>query len=242
MRSEPPRVSLFLILLVVAFVIMLAVPAFATDRKDIDIDIGTDVTTGDTIVTTGTTVDNVLTGGDLTGGDLVSGGNRAYSLAAPGLGDVDINQCLGSTAWSLLVGGRQKLVLNRWCAAADLDRMGLHTQAARIRCQLPEVRKLYRTSGKWIFSKYDMTNCVPEWTVKMVPVAPASAPEAPKKDEMEDYHREQQMALESLSRELEALKQEPQRVIVRPDPKLVERLDKEAERRAKARAILEGDK
>ena len=69
--------------------------------------------------------------------EAIFGGNksRAYSF---GGGDVDINECLYS--WSFLVQG---VKLNRWCAAEKMDAIGLHEGAAKMRCTINPVRKLY---------------------------------------------------------------------------------------------------
>jgi hypothetical protein len=53
--------------------------------------------------------------------------------------DVDINQCMGSTSWDTILVGKQKLVLNLWCAAEVYDRMGLRHMAAVMRCDIPEI-------------------------------------------------------------------------------------------------------
>ena len=62
---------------------------------------------------------NNQTTGDVNiqGGDLVSGNGDAFGIGIPGLGDVDIAGCLGSEQWTLLIGGKQKLVLNWPCMA-----------------------------------------------------------------------------------------------------------------------------
>jgi hypothetical protein len=194
-------VPTYLILLLVFAFVVLSVDAMAGgDRVDVD----TDVTTGDTIVG----VENSLVGGSLTGGDNTANnsalveGSRSYALSAPGLSDVDIAGCLGSTSWSFLVGAKQKLVLNHVCMAEFYLKTGQYDLAAQSLCNQKEILAEYATEQE----------CEDAHDFGPLPVAPVSAPEAPKKDEMEDYYREQQMALESLSRELEEIKQEKPKV------------------------------
>lgn len=150
------------------------------DGGSVDIDIGdtiVDVDAGDTIVDVGgTEVVNNIAGDTITGGD-VSLDSEAWAFSH-GLGDVDINQCLASTQFGTVLFSKQGVKLNQWCAAADLDQKGMYKQAARLRCQIKEVRLLYRTSGRWIFSKYDMTPCVDEWTFKPPALPPDPAPPA----------------------------------------------------------------
>jgi len=83
--------------------------------------------------------------GDLNSGDLVTGDNKTITVVAPGLGDVDIAQCLGSTQWSLLVGGKQKLVLNQVCMAEFYLKQGRYELAAQALCNQPEILEEYVT-------------------------------------------------------------------------------------------------
>jgi hypothetical protein len=77
--------------------------------------------------------------------NLSTGGNKPYNAVAPGLGDVDIAQCLGSTQWSFLVGGKQKLVLNQVCMAEFYLKQGRFELAAQALCNQPEVLAEYET-------------------------------------------------------------------------------------------------
>jgi len=76
------------------------------------------------------------------GGDTVVDGSKAIGFGRSSF-DVDINQCMGSTAWDTILVGKQKLVLNKWCAAEVYDARGLHNVAARLRCQIPEIADLF---------------------------------------------------------------------------------------------------
>jgi len=84
-----------------------------------------------------------LTGGDLIGGDISTGGNKSLLIAPPGLGDVAIARCLGSEAWTLLIGGKQKLVLNQVCMAEFYLKVGRYDLAAQALCNQPGIIEEY---------------------------------------------------------------------------------------------------
>jgi len=133
--GEPKRISLILILLIVAMLIMLFAPVYADDGHGHHHDDDGDVT-----------IDNMLTGGDNTASNSASiSGGRSYGL---GLGDVDINDCLYS--WSFIVQG---VGLNKWCASERMDAMGLHDSAAQMRCNIRQVKKLYKNREQCIQSQ-----------------------------------------------------------------------------------------
>jgi hypothetical protein len=74
------------------------------------------------------------------------GGNKSKSLAlGHGLGDVDIAQCLGSTQWDTILGGKQKLVLNNVCMAEFYLNQGKYALAAMALCNQPEILKEFST-------------------------------------------------------------------------------------------------
>lgn len=116
------------------------------DGGDIDIDVGgTDVNVG------GSTIN----GGDMIGGDtnVSTGGNKTFAFSHS-LGDVDINEgqnCLGSEAWGSFIVSRQTNELNPWCAALFYELNGRHEFAAKMRCDIKEIRKKYSTdSDCWL--------------------------------------------------------------------------------------------
>jgi len=92
---------------------------------------------------------NNQTAGDIvTGGvdnQISTGGNKSYVVVPPGLGDVDIAQCLGSQAWTLLIGGKQTLVLNQVCMAEFYLTQGRYDLAAQALCNQPEILAEYTT-------------------------------------------------------------------------------------------------
>jgi len=85
--------------------------------------------------------------GDLFGGDtnVSTGGNKTFAFSHS-LGDVDINEgqnCLGSEAWGSFIVSRQTNELNPWCAALFYELNGRHEFAAKMRCDIREIRKKY---------------------------------------------------------------------------------------------------
>jgi len=126
---------------------------------------------------------NINTSGD------VSVGGDAFGVAHS-LGDVDINQCLASTQWGSILVSKQKLVLNKWCAAESYDAKGLHQMAAMLRCDIPEVSKHFDSN----------TSCRAANTVS----EPVSVPSTDVIDDDEEYHEEQRMEQMMLYEDLQA--------------------------------------
>jgi hypothetical protein len=109
--------------------------------------------------------------------DVSVGGDDSTAVAfGHALGDVDINDCLASTAWGTILISRQGVILNKWCAAEVYDAKGLPVMAARMRCDIPEVRKHFNTDN----------GCISANTAK-ASVAPVEVIKTPDKDE-EGYH------------------------------------------------------
>jgi hypothetical protein len=107
-----------------------------------------DVTGGDVNVP----VDVGVQTGDMIGGDtnVSTGGNKTFAFSHS-LGDVDINEgqnCLGSEAWGTFIVSRQTNELNPWCAALFYELNGKHEFAAKMRCDIKEVRKKYTTDDE----------------------------------------------------------------------------------------------
>lgn len=158
--------------------------ALADDDRgnNTDIDIG-----GDTI-----------TGGDvsLNGGDLSVGGYSSSSRAI-GLGrssfDVDIADCRESVAFDTIIGGKQNVRLNPWCAAEVYEAKGLYRMAALMRCDIREIRKHFST----------VDECVEVNTVES-PTFIESAVVVFDEDEDEQYEmvQQQQAIIETQQKEL----------------------------------------
>lgn len=124
MINEPKRTSVIL-LAFIAFLIVMAIWPQAH-------------ASGDRI--TQSNDNNTQTSGDVITGDTIMGGDssKAYGFSH-GLGDVDINQCLASTQFGTIVFSKQKVVLNKWCAAEVYDAKGMAHMAAIMRCAIPEI-------------------------------------------------------------------------------------------------------
>ena len=85
--------------------------------------------------------------GDVIGGDtsVITGNNKSYVVVPPGLPNVAIARCLGSEAWTLLIGGKQKLVLNQICMADFYLKVGRFDLASQALCNQPEILMEYKT-------------------------------------------------------------------------------------------------
>lgn len=141
-----------------------------------------------------------------TTGDVNVGAGDSLGIGfAHALGDVDINQCLASTQWGTILVSKQKVVLNKWCAAEVYDAKGLHGMAAMVRCDIDEIAKHFT----------DPALCVSANTMQR------------QGDELVDQIRAQDLMLASIEedrdeeiRELEqrlaAVEQKPARVVTRP--------------------------
>ena len=84
---------------------------------------GTDVEQNTEVVTE-------LVGGDVS---MVGGTSKAIGFGRSSF-DVDINQCMGSTAWDTIIGGKQKLVINWVCLAEFYLKTGQPELAAVAIC------------------------------------------------------------------------------------------------------------
>lgn len=140
-------------------------------------------TAGDVSLSAG--LDATLNGGDFVGGDTtLAMDSQSIVVAAPGLGDVDIAACLGSTQWSLLVGGKQKLVLNQVCMAEFYLKQGRYDLAAQSLCNQPEIVAEYENESQCEVA-HDFTP------------APSPAPTAVARYEPEETHEEDMEIVQS---------------------------------------------
>ena len=113
------------------------------------------------------------------------------------LGDVDINDCQGSEQWGSVIVSRQYLKLNLWCAGLYYDSVGLHAMAARVRCEIREIGRLFDSPAECRYAN----------TVSAPPDEPVSRSlpiEAPDDDEEEDTHAADIEALRASVAALEA--------------------------------------
>lgn len=133
------------------------------------------------------------------------------------MGDVDINDCRESEQFGTPIFSRQWIQLNPWCAAEVYDAKGLNDLAARTRCTIKEIRKLFE----------DDATCIVANTVE--PAPPPPPPPAPvehdRDDELErrlertmDYASELEARLNVLQELAE--RQPEQRTVVQQVPYL----------------------
>lgn len=87
--------------------------------------------------------------------------SKGYALAPPGLPGVMIARCLGSEAWTLLIGGKQKLVLNQVCMAEFYLKRGRFDLAAQALCNQPEILMEYSSEAACEID-HDFTPIIPE--------------------------------------------------------------------------------
>ena len=148
------RLRDYVVLVIVLAAMAVVVTAKASDKVErrggpprVDVNQSNDMnnqTAGDVSLSAG--VAATLSGGDMIGGDTtLAMDSKSIVVAAPGLGDVDIAACLGSTQWSLLVGGKQKLVLNQVCMAEFYLKQGRYDLAAQSLCNQPEIVTEYES-------------------------------------------------------------------------------------------------
>ena len=94
--------------------------------------------------------DTRVFGGDNTAeNSALIGGSRTQAFSHS-LGDVDINDCLASTQWGTILVSRQKVVLNKWCAAEIYDHKGMYQMAAMMRCGIREIADHFQTESECI--------------------------------------------------------------------------------------------
>lgn len=162
-------------------------------------------------------------GGDTVIGDTIVGGDDVLGVGFS-MGDVDLSNAYGSKSTPVF----QWLKELPWGMANDLDAMGNHAAAAKVRCLTKTLKKAYP----------DKTEC--EAAVLMT--APPPRPPVSENDSDEDDGRVDQ--LYALVAELEAgyqqqMQRPPPQVVI--DPAIQEGIDAGARRRAKAREALHGE-
>lgn len=105
-------------------ILLVSAPLFASDKL-----ISNSVSDAET---------NVVTG---TGDSTALGFGHA-------MGDVDIAQCLGSTQWDTILGGKQKLVLNNVCMAEFYLKNEKWALAAMALCNQKEILQEFGTEAE----------------------------------------------------------------------------------------------
>lgn len=177
-------------------VFLAALPAFADnghghDHGGADVDVNSSIAGGDVS----------LAGGDVS--TSVAHDSKAYAFSH-GMGDVDINQCMGSEQWSTILVSKQKLVVNLWCMAESYDARGLYQMAAFMRCDIDMVRSHFETDQE----------C---WQANTISPQPVAQPTSVSDDD-EEVHvslERSYMAMQSQLSELQAIVERQQRPVVR---------------------------
>jgi len=132
-------------LLAIAIALFLVLPPAIADPHPHDGDdsggsiVTTTISSDDDIIVSGSTLLQNIDGDTYD--------SKAWALAAPGLPNVAIARCLGSEAWTLLIGGKQKLVLNQVCMAEFYLKVGRYDLAAQSLCNQPEILEEYNTEA-----------------------------------------------------------------------------------------------
>lgn len=219
MKILSPFFRALMTLLVVAMIVLMMAPAYADGDDCIGNSCNKVVTTKEMSSVVDTSV--------------VSGDNKSLALVAPSLGDVDIAACLGSTQWSFLIMGKQKLELNHVCMAEFYLNAGLYDLAAQSLCNQKE-----------ILAEYD-SELACETAHDFGPPAPPPEPErsnAPVTTSMEiqdELHHEYEQQVSTLQQEVDDLKNRPE-----PEPDTViikQEVDYSEDRFKAVFAALKGD-
>ena len=129
------------------------------------------------------------------------GGDIKHESKAFGFGrssfDVDINDCMGSVAWDTILVGKQRLVLNKWCAAEVYDAKGLHHMAAVMRCDVPEISKHFPDAQHCIVAN--------KWSPPPIPINVPVLIAEERWEEEDEYREEQQTYLGELESRMDKL-------------------------------------
>lgn len=144
--------------------------------------------------------------------DVTVGGDSGWGLGiANQLGAAAIDDCMVTHQKNFTIFAYQDGKLNYWCAALHYDAIGLNEMAARMRCQMPEIRKM--------FEKGDEASCIQANTVQMVKDVPRETEVTFQNAliQREDALRSDlQDELNSLRQTIDELKESRQRPVTRP--------------------------
>ena len=152
-------------------------------------------------------------------GSLSASGDKTFAFSHS-LGDVDINEgknCLGSEAWGSFIISRQTNELNPWCASLFYELNGKHEFAAKMRCDIKDIRKKYTTDSE-CWSDQDLSPAAPAPTV----IDGFNDEQRVQNDELEQVQALQEsvlLELDRLTAQIEsAPSRQPRPVIVQQSP------------------------
>lgn len=144
-----------------------------------------------------------------------TGGDINHESKALGLGrssfDVDINQCMGSTAWDTVLGGKQKLVLNWVCLAEFYIKTGQPELAAVALCNTEMLDE---------FANEAECESAHDFLVEVAAAVAADPMASDHLDEEEEWHEEQMQMQQDYDDRLAMLEERASRPA--PRPKVIE--------------------
>ena len=177
---------------------------------------------------------NTQTAGDISTGDTVVGGDDSLGLGlSNSLGDVDIAGCLGSTQWNTPLFGKQKLVLNWPCMAEFYLRHQKWELAAMAICNTEMVQEFSSEAACEAAHDFSAFHVEPSATLEIE--------HEEELGELEEDIDDLEAQIEQQQIQIQQLQEAPARVVVKDrDHELAELLRDDAERRARAKQILEG--
>jgi hypothetical protein len=167
-------------------------------------------------------------------------GDLAYDSTALGLssslGDVDISDCLASKQISvLIIWQNQWLVENPLCVARDLDSIGAHIAAAKVRCATKTLTAAYPIESECIEAVKARPTRIPP------PPPPLEITESGDDDDNEgerEEWREEQMAMQiDYDSRIAQIERQLSAPAPAPAPQIIEKtiVDNGADRRANSR-------
>jgi len=159
------------------------------------------------VLASGTDIEQEVEVGDVM---LDGGTSKALGLGRSSF-DVDINQCMGSTAWDTIIGGKQKLVLNWVCLAEFYIKNGQPKLAAVAICNTEMLSE---------FASEAECETAHDFLADIVPPAPPPPPaNAAHEEEAEQYHYEQAQAQVDYDDRLDRIEQRLNRPRPAPEQK-----------------------
>lgn len=165
----------------------------------------------------------------VTGDIAITGGkSRALGLGRSSF-DVDINQCMGSTAWDTIIGGKQKLVINWVCLAEFYLKTGQPELAATAICNTEMLDE---------FSSEAECEAAHDFFIEVAEAIEIAVVDDQHREEEEEWHQEQQQMQQDYDDRIAFLESQPIQKQAYVPPDLDDRIEAAASRRAKSRAAL----
>lgn len=190
----------------------------------------------------GTPGDVNLTGGAVSN---VIGGNSSRGYAVSGAQvDVDIGQCMGSVyeAWLLgIIHAEQKLIENAHCVAMNEHNIGNHSAEARIKCKQTKTGGNYDTFTDCFDEQKEHWNKEPTGEGASGPADRVAEIVEENEERAQKQFEDYQMQITDLTSSVQQLEKQPAQIIYKIPPELQEQIDAAADRRARAKAVWQGE-